>query len=180
MNIPSETYSNNGSEIAIIGLTGRFPDAKNLDEFWHNLENGVESISFFSDEELLASGVDPELLSHPNYVKANAVLEDAELFDAAFFGFNPRDAEMTDPQHRIFLECAWEALENAGYNSETYNGSIGVFAGSNLSGYLLNIYFNQNIRNSIDEHQVTIAADKDYLATRTSYKLNLTDRKSVV
>ncbi|MFN6513537.1 MAG: beta-ketoacyl synthase N-terminal-like domain-containing protein [Nostoc sp. CreGUA01] len=174
MNIPSETYSNNGSEIAIIGLTGRFPGAKNLDEFWHNLQNGVESISFFSDEELLASGVEPELLNNPNYVKANAVLEDAELFDAAFFGFNPRDAQMTDPQHRIFLECAWEALENAGYNSETYNGSIGVFAGSNLSGYLLNIYFNQNIRNSIDEHQLTIAADKDYLATRTSYKLNLT------
>ncbi|MFN6470963.1 MAG: beta-ketoacyl synthase N-terminal-like domain-containing protein [Nostoc sp. SerVER01] len=174
MNIPTETYSTNGSEIAIIGLTGRFPGAKNLDEFWYNLQNGVESISFFSGEELLASGVDPALLSNPNYVKANAVLEDAELFDAAFFGFNPRDAEMTDPQHRIFLECAWEALENAGYNSETYNGSIGVFAGSNLSGYLLNIYFNQNIRNSIDEHQLTIAADKDYLATRTSYKLNLT------
>ncbi|MBD2677472.1 MULTISPECIES: type I polyketide synthase [Nostoc] len=174
MNIPSETYSNNGSEIAIIGLAGRFPGAKNLEEFWHNLQNGVESISFFSDEELLAAGVDPALITNPNYVKANAVLEDAELFDAAFFGFNPRDAEMTDPQHRIFLECAWEALENAGYNSETYNGSIGVFAGSNLSGYLLNIYFNQNIRNSIDEHQLTIAADKDYLATRTSYKLNLT------
>jgi len=174
MNSPTETYSNNGSEIAIIGLTGRFPGAKNLEEFWQNLQNGVESISFFTDEELLAAGVDPALISNPNYVKANAVLEDAELFDAAFFGFNPRDAEMTDPQHRIFLECAWEALENAGYNSETYNGSIGVFAGSNLSGYLLNIYFNQNIRNSIDEHQLTIAADKDYLATRTSYKLNLT------
>ncbi|MBX9258975.1 SDR family NAD(P)-dependent oxidoreductase [Desmonostoc muscorum CCALA 125] len=174
MNIPTETDSTNGSEIAIIGLTGRFPGAKNLDEFWHNLQNGVESISFFSDEELLASGVEPALLSNPNYVKANAVLEDAELFDATFFGINPRDAEITDPQHRIFLECAWEALENAGYNSETYNGSIGVFAGSNLSGYLLNIYFNQNIRNSIDDHQLTIAADKDYLATRTSYKLNLT------
>ncbi|BAY73753.1 beta-ketoacyl synthase [Nostoc linckia NIES-25] len=174
MNSRTEIYSNNGSEIAIIGLTGRFPGAKNLEEFWHNLQNGVESISFFSDEELLASGVDSALISNPNYVKANAILEDAELFDAAFFGFNPRDAEMTDPQHRIFLECAWEALENAGYNSETYNGSIGVFAGSNLSGYLLNIYFNQNIRNSIDEHQLTIAADKDYLATRTSYKLNLT------
>ncbi|PHK27151.1 non-ribosomal peptide synthase, partial [Nostoc linckia z15] len=174
MNIPSDTYSYNGSEIAIIGLTGRFPGAKNLDEFWHNLQTGVESISFFSDEELLAAGIEPALINNPNYVKANGVLEDAELFDAAFFNFNPRDAEITDPQHRIFLECAWEALENAGYDSETYNGSIGVFAGSNLSGYLLNIYFNQNIRNSIDEHQLTIAADKDYLATRTSYKLNLT------
>ncbi|MFB2772373.1 SDR family NAD(P)-dependent oxidoreductase [Pelatocladus sp. BLCC-F211] len=174
MNIPNEPYLTNESEIAIIGLAGRFPGAKNLDEFWYNLQNGIESISFFTDEELLASGIDAELLSQSNHVKANAVIEDAELFDAAFFGFNPRDAEITDPQHRVFLECAWEALENAGYNSETYNGSIGVFAGSNLSGYLLNIYLNQNIKNSIDEHQLTIAGDKDYLATRTSYKLNLT------
>ncbi len=174
MNIPIEAYSTNGSEIAIIGLAGRFPGATNLDEFWHNLQNGIESISFFSDEELLASGVDAKLLSQPNYVKANGVIEDAELFDASFFGFNPRDAEITDPQHRIFLECAWEALEKAGYDSETYNGSIGVFAGSNLSGYLLNIYLNKNIRNSTDERQIAIAGDKDYLATRTSYKLNLT------
>ncbi|MBD6618567.1 acyltransferase domain-containing protein [Komarekiella sp. 'clone 1'] len=174
MNIPTGTYPTNGSEIAIIGLAGKFPGANNVDEFWHNLKNGIESVSFFSDEELLEAGVDAELLSKPNYVKANAVIKDAELFDANFFGFNPRDAEMTDPQHRIFLECAWEALEKAGYDSETYNGSIGVFAGSNLSGYLLNIYFNQNIRNSVDERQVAIAGDKDYLATRTSYKLNLT------
>ncbi|MBE8964965.1 acyltransferase domain-containing protein [Nostocales cyanobacterium LEGE 12452] len=174
MNIPTGAYTTNGSEIAIIGLSGRFPGAKNVDEFWHNLQNGIESISVFSDEELLEAGVDAALLNNPNYVKRNAVIEDAELFDAEFFGFNPRDAEMTDPQHRIFLECAWEALETAGYNSETYNGSIGVFAGSSLSGYLLNIYFNQNIRNSVDEQQIAIAADKDYLATRTSYKLNLT------
>ncbi len=174
MNIPTGAYPTNGSEIAIIGLTGRFPGAKNVDEFWHNLQNGIESISNFSDEELLQAGVDAALLSNPNYVKRNAVIEDAELFDADFFGFNPRDAEITDPQHRIFLECAWEALEKAGYNSEIYNGSIGVFAGSNLSGYLLNIYFNQNIRNSVDERQIAIAGDKDYLATRTSYKLNLT------
>ncbi|MFN6479632.1 beta-ketoacyl synthase N-terminal-like domain-containing protein [Nostoc sp. DedQUE07] len=174
MNIPTGAYHSNGSEIAIIGLSGRFPGAKNVDEFWNNLQNGIESISFFSDEELLAAGVDAALIGNPNYVKRNAVIEDAELFDAEFFGFNPRDAEITDPQHRIFLECAWEALEKAGYNSETYNGSIGVFAGSNFSGYLLNIYFNQNIRNSVDEQQIAIAGDKDYLATRTSYKLNLT------
>ncbi|MEH1973942.1 MAG: beta-ketoacyl synthase N-terminal-like domain-containing protein [Nostoc sp.] len=174
MSIPTGADHSNGSEIAIIGLAGRFPGAKNIDEFWHNLKNGIESISWFSDQELLESGVDAALLENPSYVKRNAVIEDAELFDADFFGFNPRDAEITDPQHRIFLECAWEALEKAGYNSETYNGSIGVFAGSNLSGYLLNIYFNQNIRNSVDEQQIAIAGDKDYLATRTSYKLNLT------
>jgi len=112
--------------IAIVGMTGRFPGAKNIDEFWDNLRNGVESIGFFNDEELLDSGVEPEELKKPNYVKAGATLEDIDLFDAAFFGFSPREAEMTDPQHRLFLECAWEALENAGYNSETYSGRIGA------------------------------------------------------
>jgi acyl transferase domain-containing protein/acyl carrier protein len=174
MNIPSGFSPTNGSEIAIIGLAGRFPEAKNIEEFWNNLQSGVNSISFFTDEELLSSGIDTDVFNNPEYVRAKAVLEDAELFDASFFGFNPREAEITDPQHRIFLECAWEALEKAGYNSEIYKGSIGVFAGSNLSGYLLNVYLNQNIRNSLDEHQLTIAGDKDYLATRTSYKLNLT------
>ncbi|WP_026735869.1 type I polyketide synthase [Fischerella sp. PCC 9605] len=173
MNIPTASTSINGSEIAIIGLAGRFPGAKNIDEFWNNLQNGVESISFFNDEELLESGVDAEVLSYPNYVKANAVVEDAELFDASFFGFNPREAEITDPQHRIFLECAWEALENAGYKSGIEKYSVGVFAGAGLNGYLLNVYSNQKII-SVDEQQLAIACDKDFLSTRTSYKLNLT------
>ncbi|MDZ7969674.1 MAG: SDR family NAD(P)-dependent oxidoreductase [Nostoc sp. DedSLP03] len=168
--VPSST---NGSEIAIIGLTGRFPGAKNIDEFWRNIQNGVESISFFSDEELLSSGISSSILNDPNYVKAHAILEDAELFDAAFFGFNPREAEITDPQHRLFLECAWTALESAGYDSQTYQGAVGVYGGSSLSSYLLNIYLNQNIINSIDPQQLTIAANKDYLTTRVSYKLNL-------
>jgi acyl transferase domain-containing protein/acyl carrier protein/ubiquinone/menaquinone biosynthesis C-methylase UbiE len=166
-------FHQNGSEIAIIGLSGRFPGAKNLEEFWHNLQAGVESITFFTDEELIASGIDPALVNHPNYVKARGVLADAELFDAPFFGLNPREAEITDPQHRLFLECAWEALENAGYTSENYAGSIGVYAGSGLSGYLFNVYTNTNIRNSVDLHQIVIGGDKDYLSTRVSYKLNL-------
>ncbi|WP_414582650.1 SDR family NAD(P)-dependent oxidoreductase [Scytonema sp. PCC 10023] len=173
MSIPAASTSTNGSEIAIIGLAGRFPGAKNIEEFWENLQNGIESISFFSDEELLSSGISSSLLKDPNYVKANAILEDAELFDASFFGFNPREAEITDPQHRIFLECACEALENAGYDSQTYKGAIGVYGGSSLSSYLLNIYLNQNIRNSIDSQQLTLAANKDFLTTRVSYKLNL-------
>ena len=173
MSIPTAATSINGSEIAIIGLTGRFPKAKNIDEFWENLQQGRESISFFSDEELLLSGINSSILNDPNYVKAHAVLEDAEFFDASFFGFNPREAEITDPQHRIFLECAWSALESAGYDSQTYKGTIGVYAGSSLSSYLLNIYLNQNIINSIDPQQLTIAANKDYLTTRVSYKLNL-------
>nr|WP_223280141.1 type I polyketide synthase [Nostoc sp. PA-18-2419] len=163
----------NGSEIAVIGLTGCFPGAKNIDKFWENLQQGRESISFFTDEELLSSGISSSTLNDPNYVKAHAILEDAELFDASFFGFNPREAEITDPQHRIFLECAWSALESAGYDSQTYKGAIGVYGGSSLSSYLLNIYLNQNIINSIDPQQLTIAANKDYLTTRVSYKLNL-------
>src|SRR5262245_9362906 len=110
----------NGLEIAVIGMAGRFPGAKNIGEFWRNLRDGVESIAFFSDAELAASGIDPTELSDPNYVKAKGVLKDAELFDASFFGFTPREAELMDPQHRLFLECAWEALEHAGYAAEQY------------------------------------------------------------
>lgn len=174
MSTPIESTSRNGSEIAVISIAGRFPGAKNVDKFWENLQAGIESISFFTDEELLSSGVEPAILNDPKFVKARAVLEDVELFDASFFGFNPKEAEITDPQHRLFLECACVALEDAGYDSETYKGSIGVYAGSSLSSYLLNVYLNPNIISSIDSHQLAIAGDKDYLTTRVSYKLNLT------
>ena len=167
------SYSRNGSEIAIIGITGRFPGARNVKQFWDNLQSGIESISFFTDEELLSSGIDATALSNPNFIKAGAQLEDIDLFDASFFGFNPREAEITDPQHRLFLECAWEALEKAGYDSGTYKGSIGVYAGASLSSYLLNIYLNPNLTDSIDYFQLGIGGDKDFLTTRVSYKLNL-------
>jgi len=101
-------------EVAIIGMAGRFPGANSVDELWRNLRDGVESVVSFTDEDLLAAGVDPALLADPNYVKAGTVLEGADLFDAAFFGFNPREAEITDPQHRLFLECSHQALELAG------------------------------------------------------------------
>ena len=94
--------------IAIIGMAGRFPQAPNLQRFWENLRQGIEATSFFSDQELEQAGIPPELLRHPNYVKARGVLEDADLFDAGFFGYSPREAELTDPQIRLFLECAWE------------------------------------------------------------------------
>ena len=100
--------------IAIIGLSGRFPGADSLARFWENLRDGVEAISFFSDQQLESVGVSPALLSDPSYVKAGSILDNIDLFDASFFGFTPREAEVTDPQHRLFLECAWEALENAG------------------------------------------------------------------
>lgn len=133
--------------IAIIGMTGRFPGAKNIGEFWRNLHDGVESISFFTDGELLAAGVDSAKLENPRYVKAASVLPDADLFDASFFKFTPHEAEITDPQHRLFLECAWEALENAGYDSEAYEGRVGVYAGAGLNSYLLN-NLNSNSENS--------------------------------
>ncbi|HYP25636.1 MAG TPA: SDR family oxidoreductase [Blastocatellia bacterium] len=160
-------------EIAIIGMAGRFPGAKNLREFWRNLRDGVESISFFTDEELISFGVDRGQLSDPGYVKASGFLDDVEMFDAAFFGYSPREAELIDPQQRIFLECAWEALENAGHSSESYDGLIGVFGGVGTNTYLFNIYSNPQVINSIDVTQLTISNEKDYLTTRVSYKLDL-------
>jgi amino acid adenylation domain-containing protein len=160
--------------IAIIGMECRFPGAKNIDVFWRNLREGVEAISFFTDQELKDAGVDPSLLQNPYYVKAGAVLEDIELFDASFFGFNPREVEITDPQHRLFLECSWSALEQAGYNPETYKGRIGVYAGVGMNTYLLsNIYQNRDIMGSMGDFQVLLGSDKDFLSTRVSYKLNL-------
>ncbi len=161
-------------EIAIIGMMGRFPGARDLAAFWENLRDGVESVSLLSDRELETSGVDRELLRDPSYVKSAVLLEDVELFDAAFFGFSPREAEITDPQQRLFLECAWEALENAGYASETYPGRTGVYAGVGMNTYLLfNLYSDPNLRQTADRFQLMIGNDKDFLATRVSYKLNL-------
>ncbi|HEY2961858.1 MAG TPA: polyketide synthase, partial [Pyrinomonadaceae bacterium] len=159
--------------VAVIGMAGRFPGARNVEEFWTNLRDGVESISFFSDEELLAAGVNQLQLNDPNYVKAKACVEDAEMFDPHFFGFTPREAAITDPQQRLFMECAWEALEIAGYDSEKYNGAIGVFAGLSMNTYLLNIYLNRNVLKTFNAFQAILSNDKDHLTTRVSYKLDL-------
>ncbi len=160
------------ASIAVIGKSGRFSDARNLIQFWQNLCAGKESISFFTEEELVSAGVDPELLRRPNYVKAGGVLQDADLFDAQFFGFNPHEAQLIDPQHRVFLECSWEALEDAGYASDD-PGMIGVFASSSISTYMRNLLSNPEILNSSDILQLMLGNDKDHVATRVSYKLNL-------
>jgi len=171
----SETNNNlSGSEIAIVGMACRFPGAKDVDEFWNNLKEGVESISFFTDEELRASGVPPSTLGDPDYVKAKGVVDDVDLFDAAFFGFNHREAQILDPQHRLFLECAWQAIEGAGHDCERYGGRIGVYAGTSMNTYLLSLYSNRDLMESFGPLQLLIASDKDFLATRVSYKLNLT------
>jgi acyl transferase domain-containing protein/acyl carrier protein/ubiquinone/menaquinone biosynthesis C-methylase UbiE len=159
--------------IAIIGMAGRFPGANNVDRFWQNLRDGVESISHFTDEELLASGVDPAWLQAPNYVKSGFVLEDIEMFDAQFFDYSPREAEIMDPQQRIFLECAWEALENAGYDPKTDNNLTGVYAGASTSGYLLhNLSSHRELVKSLG-WQIGMGNEQEFLPTRVSYKLNL-------
>ena len=159
--------------IAIIGMAGRFPKARNVAELWRNLREGVEAISFFEDAEIEDPAFD-SWRGNPNYVKARGVLEDADKFDAAFFGINPKEAEIMDPQQRIFLECAWEALEDAGYDSEREARPIGVFAGLSMNTYLMaNLASNAGLMEQVNGFQTTFANDKDYLSTRVSYKLNL-------
>lgn len=166
--------SQSGQDIAIIGIAGRFPGSPNLQAFWQHLCAGDEMITRFSDEELKTNGIPESLRHNPNYVKAGAILENADLFAASFFGFNAREAEMMDPQQRIFLECAWEALENAAYDPERYPGEIGVFAGASMNTYLFfNLSSNMDLIHQIGEYQTMLGNDKDFLATRVSYKLNL-------
>ncbi|MEH1860180.1 MAG: beta-ketoacyl synthase N-terminal-like domain-containing protein [Nostoc sp.] len=159
--------------IAVIGMSGRFPKAKSIDEFWHNLCNGQESISFFSNEELEDSGIDPASLHDPQYVKAGARLSHIEMFDASFFDVSPREAEIIDPQHRFLLECAWEALENAGYDPGAGKDLTGIYVGTNLSIYMLSkLASNPDIIKSMGS-SIFFSNVQDFAATRVSYKLNL-------
>ena len=160
-------------DIAVIGMSGRFPASPDLDQFWANLRDGVECISRYSDEELLAAGTDPADLEHPHFVRAGSHLDDQDLFDAAFFGINPREAESMDPQQRLFLEKSWEALEDAGYDPYRYGKAIGVFGGCAMSTYLYRLYRNPTFMDLVGYLQVLIGNDKDYLTTHVSYKLNL-------
>ncbi|MDC3985907.1 non-ribosomal peptide synthetase/type I polyketide synthase [Polyangium jinanense] len=163
-----------GMEIAIVGLAGRFPGARDVPTFWRNLCNGVESFRTFTEEELLARGVSPELVRDPSYVRATAMVEDVSHFDAAFFGYPPRQAELLDPQQRIFLECAWEALEDAGYIVPRKDLLVGVFGGAALSTYLLlHIWSNPAVLASLDPLQVSLSNGNSFLTTRVSYKLDL-------
>jgi NADPH:quinone reductase-like Zn-dependent oxidoreductase/3-oxoacyl-(acyl-carrier-protein) synthase/SAM-dependent methyltransferase/acyl carrier protein len=160
--------------IAVIGMSGRFPGARSVRELWANLRNGVESVTFFTDDELRRAGVDPAIAAHPSFVAAGALLDDIDQFDAAFFGFNRREAELLDPQHRIFLECCWKALEDAAYDPYRYDGAIGIYCGSSLSRYLLFHLLNQlDQSGSVNNLLTLIGNDKDYLASLIAYKLNL-------
>ncbi len=161
------------TDIAIIGLSGRFPGAANIQEFWDNLCNGVESISRFTDQQVLEEGIDPEIIKKPEYVKAWGVLNDVDKFDANFFGYNPREAEILDPQQRIFLEECWKALETAGYDSERYQGKIGVYASVGMNHYMQSIKESHGSQGLASDYQIMTSNDKDFLATRVAYKMNL-------
>ncbi|MGD2090542.1 MAG: SDR family NAD(P)-dependent oxidoreductase [Candidatus Aminicenantes bacterium] len=162
-----------GLEIAVIGMAGRFPGAKNLAEFWNNLVQGIESISFFSKEELVKCGIDLKELNNPDYVVAKPFLADVEYFDASFFGYSPREAEIMAPQTRISLECTWEALEDAGCNPGAYNGAIGVFIGASHGIYWESLSFFSRKSENFGEFESTFLNDKDFVSIRISYELNL-------
>src|SRR6185436_8965337 len=173
MSDQAATGDRTGMEVAIIGMAGRFPGARDVEELWRNLRDGVESVSFFSEQELRAEGLPPELVARPGYVRAGAVLADAELFDAAFFDYAPREAEVVDPQQRLLLECAWEALERAGYAGT--GRPTGVFAGTSYNLYLLtNVFAHPEVISALGGFTAGLASERDYIATRISYKLNLT------
>ena len=163
------------SRIAIVGMAGRFPGARKVSEFWRNLRDGVECIRSRSDAELLAAGVTREEFARPDYIKRASVLDDVPMFDASFFGLSPRDASIMDPQHRHFLECAWEAFEDAGHPPQRFDGSIGVFAGSGMNTYLIhNLLANRRLLESTGLFQLKQTGnDKDVLATRVSYQFDL-------
>ncbi|HZF07642.1 MAG TPA: amino acid adenylation domain-containing protein [Thermoanaerobaculia bacterium] len=160
--------------IAIVGMAGRFPGAKGIEELWGNLVAGREGITFFTAEELLAAGADPAMVENPNYVRAKGILGDVDLFDAAFFGLNPREVELMDPQHRLFLECSWEALEHAGWDPDRYSGLVGVYGGESMNTYMImNLLSHMELVASVDTLQASLGNDKDPLTSRVAYKLNL-------
>ncbi|MFG2053057.1 amino acid adenylation domain-containing protein [Micromonospora sp. NPDC048930] len=164
-----------GGLVAVVGMACRFPGARTVDEYWHNIRTGVESVREFSVEEMLADGADPARLDDPAYVRAGTYLPGIDEFDAAFFGFTPREAQTLDPQHRMLLECAWHALEHAGYDPSGHPGRIGLFAGSGRNSYLLDhLSSHPELMSSIGEHQLSLGNDKDFLLSRVAYKLDLT------
>ncbi|WHZ21724.1 MAG: polyketide synthase module [Nitrospira sp.] len=162
-----------GLDIAVIGMAGRFPGAPDLAAYWRNVRDGVESLSLLSEQDLTEAGVPESLRRNPHYVRMRGIMDGIDLFDAGFFGVTPREAEVMDPQHRLFLECAWETLESAGYDPDRFPGPIGVYAGSSSSGYLFNLFPRGVLLQSAADMAALLGVEKDSLCTRASYKLNL-------
>ncbi|WP_375773034.1 SDR family oxidoreductase [Archangium gephyra] len=160
--------------IAIVGISGRFPGARDLDTFWDNLRRGVSARRELTDADMDEAGVPRALRERPDWVRAAYVLEDATHFDAGLFGYSPREAELMDPQQRIFLECAVEALDHAGYDPERFTGAASVFASVSLSSYLIRALMRRpDLMESAGTFGLMVANDKDYVATRISHRLNL-------
>ncbi|HSU17606.1 polyketide synthase [Longimicrobium sp.] len=169
-----ENAGTGGTDIAVIGLSARFPGGETVEELWGLLASGREAIRALTEAELRASGVPKSALDDPSYVKRMGVLRDVEMFDAAFFGYSPREAEVLEPAHRIFLECAWEALENAGCDPARFPGAVGVFAGCGESNYTeANVLPRRDVVAALGGFQLSVGSNKDFFATRVAYKLDL-------
>lgn len=160
--------------IAIIGMAVRMPGALNIEAFWENLSKGKESISLFTKEEMLAAGLDPKIVNHPNFVAAKGIMDEAEMFDANFFGISPREAELMDPQHRVLMECAWSAMEDAGYVAEQYPGRISILTSAGMNTYLpFNLMSNPELLEKVGGFELSIYNDKDFVPTRIAYSMNI-------
>lgn len=171
--LPKLRVKTGNGDVAVIGMAGRFPGADNVDQLWKILVEGRETTRFFTDQELDPS-IPAEVRYAPNYVKARGVVKGADEFDPAFFGLSPRVAELMDPQQRIFLELSWEALESAGHLPSQYSGSVGVFAGTgNNTYYINNVIPNRHLIDKVGSFLVTTLNEKDYIATRVGYELDL-------
>jgi len=162
-----------GLEIAVIGMAGRFPGARTIAQFWENLVNGIETIAFFSDEELQETGIDPSLLSETDYVKAKGNIPEIDYFDAAFFNYTPREAQLMDPQIRVLHECTWEALEDAGYNPGTYEEAIGMYVGASFNFKWLSTAGISGSQEGLGAMDGGVLGYKDAIGTLISYKLDL-------
>ncbi|PRP91641.1 Phthiocerol/phenolphthiocerol synthesis polyketide synthase type I PpsE [Enhygromyxa salina] len=174
MNTPNSDLRDN--DIAIVGMAVRVPGARDCEQFWSNIHDGVESIEVFEDEELLANGaVTPAMLEDPNFVRSNAVVRDIDLFDAEFFGLAVREAEIIDPQHRLFLELCWEALEESGHPPDRVAGAVGVFggAGDREHAYKHRLYRSASLLRSVGMFSINLGNSHEFMPTQVSYKLNL-------
>jgi amino acid adenylation domain-containing protein len=163
-----------GMDIAVVGMSVRVPGAGTVEDFWGNLSQGVESITFFSPEELEGADVDPKLLGNPNFVRAGGILQDFDWFDAEFFGYTPREAQLLDPQIRLFHECVYEALEHAGYDPGSYAGDIGLYAGASSSFYWEGRTLLSGQREALGAFGSVNLVNRDFLCSRVAYSLNLT------
>jgi acyl transferase domain-containing protein len=168
----SENVDSNLGGVAIIGMVGRFPGASDLETYWRNIRQGIETVTHFQDERLVKAGVPQGLLSHPAYVKARGVVDDIDMFDPSFFGYSARDAVVMDPQQRLFLQCCWEGLETAGYDPRAYQGLIGVYGGATASSYQGMVWANLDAL-KVDGMSAAIGNELPFLTTRVSYKLDL-------